>query len=70
MAEVNEKIVEQFENIKSLVEQTEVEVMKNAKGNASAGNRARKGLRQLKREAAELVKLTIAEEKRRKEEKQ
>ena len=46
-----------------LVESIDLDVHKNASGNASAGVRARKGLRVLKNSAAELVKLTISEEK-------
>jgi hypothetical protein len=41
-------------------------VNKNANGNASAGVRARKGLRTLKLKAAELTKVTIEAEKTRK----
>jgi hypothetical protein len=69
MTELNPKIVEQWERIKTLLEMTEQHVLKNAKGNASAGIRARKGLRQLKEEAGALVKLTIEETKRLKAEK-
>lgn len=65
--EVNTKIVEQWERVKVLVASTEDDVLKNAQGNASAGIRARKGLRALKKEAADLVKLTVEESKKRKE---
>ena len=60
-------IVDKWNEIKVLVESLELDVHKNANGNSSAGVRARRGLRQLKNGAAELVKLTIAEEKARKE---
>ena len=56
-------IVDSWNNIKVLVESLELDVHKNASGNRSAGVRARRGLRQLKKEAASLVKLTIEEEK-------
>jgi hypothetical protein len=56
-------IVDSWNNIKVLVESLELDVHKNANGNRSAGVRARRGLRQLKKEAANLVKLTIEEEK-------
>lgn len=56
-------IVDSWNNIKVLVESLELDVHKNANGNRSAGVRARRGLRQLKKEAASLVKLTIEEEK-------
>ena len=57
-------IVDSWNNIKVLVESLELDVHKNANGNRSAGVRARRGLRQLKKEAASLVKLTIEEEKK------
>ena len=65
--ELNTKIVEQWERLKVLVAATEDDVLKNARGNASAGVRARKGLRLLKKEAHELVKLTVTEAKTQKE---
>lgn len=61
--EINQKIIEQWERLKVLVASTEDDVLKNARGNASAGVRARKGLRVLKQEAAALVKLTVEEAK-------
>jgi len=45
--------------IKTLVETIDVDVTKNAKGNASAGVRARKGLRLLRAKTSELVKATL-----------
>lgn len=45
--------------IKVLVETIDVDVTKNAKGNASAGVRARKGLRLLRNKTTELVKVTL-----------
>ncbi len=59
-------IVDKWNEIKVLVESLELDVHKNANGNNSAGVRARRGLRLLKKESAELVKLTIEEEKIRK----
>ena len=59
-------ILDQWNEIKTLVESLELDVMKNANGNASAGVRARRGLRLLKTKSAELVKQTITEEKTRK----
>lgn len=56
-------IVEKWNEIKVLVESLELDVHKNAGGNASAGVRARRGLRTLKSSVAELVKMTIQEEK-------
>ena len=59
-------ILEKWQEIKVMVESIDLDVNKNAGGNASAGVRARKGLRALKNSASELVKLTIQEEKSRK----
>lgn len=59
-------ILEKWQEIKTMVESIDLDVHKNAGGNASAGVRARKGLRALKNTATELVKLTIEEEKNRK----
>lgn len=61
-------ILEKWQEIKTIVESVDLDVHKNSGGNASAGVRARKGLRALKNAASELVKLTIQEEKSRKEE--
>ena len=60
-------IIEQWSEIKTLVESLELDVTKNAAGNASAGVRARRGLRLLKSKSADLVKATISEEKERKQ---
>ena len=60
-------VLEQWNEIKVLVESLDLDVHKNAGGNASAGVRARKGLRALKNAAATLVKTTIQEEKDRKD---
>jgi len=59
-------ILELWAEIKTLVESLDLDVMKNASGNASAGVRARRGLRLLKSKSADLVKTTIEEEKSRK----
>jgi hypothetical protein len=60
------QILNKWNEIKVLVESIDLDVLKNANGNASAGVRARKGLRTLKNAASELVKTTITEEKTRK----
>ena len=60
-------VVEKWNEIKVLIESIELDVHKSASGNSSAGVRARKGLRLLKNEAGSLVKLTISEEKSRKD---
>lgn len=48
-----------WQELKELVASLETDVLKNADGNAAAGTRARKGLRDLKKNAADLVKLTL-----------
>lgn len=61
--ELNPKVMEQWERLKILMASMEDDILKNARGNSSAGVRARKGLRALKKEAHELVKLTVSESK-------
>jgi hypothetical protein len=56
-------VIEKWQELKVLIESVDLDVHKNANGNASAGVRARKGLRLLKSQAAELVKLTVAMDK-------
>ena len=57
---------DQWNEIKVLVESLELDVQKNANGNASAGVRSRRGLRFLKTKAAEMIKTSVAEDKARK----
>jgi len=52
-------VLNKWEDLKILIESLEEDVQKNASGNKAAGTRARKGLRNLKSAAAELVKLTL-----------
>ena len=59
-------IMQEWNEIKVLIESLDVDIIKNADGNASAGVRARRGLRLLKSKSADLVKLTIEEDKKRK----
>lgn len=63
----NSQIVDTWNKVKTLVESMEVDIQKNANGNASAGVRARRGLRLLKKEAAALIKSMVDVEKSRKE---
>ena len=65
----SDRILETWTSIRELVESIDNDVRKNAGGNASAGLRARKGLRDLKSRAAELTKITIETEKAKKAEK-
>ncbi len=59
-------LLEEWQELKVLVESLELDVHKHANGNASAGVRARRGLRLLKGKAAEIVKVSLAAEKSRK----
>ena len=59
-------ILEKWAELKVLVESLELDVHKHANGNASAGVRARTGLRSLKAESANLVKLSLDSDKERK----
>ena len=63
MADNTSSILEQWEEIKVLVESLELDVHKNARGNKSAGVRARRGLRAWNSAAADLVRVTIQAEK-------
>lgn len=51
-------IIDKWEELKVLFESVELDVKKNAKGNKSAGVRARRGLRMIKQAANDLVKLS------------
>lgn len=62
-------ILDKWAEIKTIIESIDLDINKNAAGNASAGVRARKGLRLLKKEAADLVKITVETDKQRKESK-
>jgi len=59
-----EKIQKQYEDLKELLISIEVDLLKNLqKGNKAAGTRARKILREVKKEATALVKAMIELEK-------
>jgi hypothetical protein len=60
---MNDNLVESFEELKTLVESLQIDIVKNASGNKSAGVRARKGLRTLKKLASELVKNSLTSDK-------
>jgi histone H1-like protein Hc1 len=57
--ETDNPVIAKWSELKALIEVLELDVVKNAKGVAAAGVRARKGLRDLKTKAAELVKTTV-----------
>ena len=52
-----------WEEFKVLIESIEQDILKNAKGNKSAGVRARKGLRLIKTSASDIVKTSLANDK-------
>tara|TARA_R100000081_G_C4650973_1_gene82741 strand:- start:278 stop:472 length:195 start_codon:yes stop_codon:yes gene_type:complete len=58
-----EKIQKQYEELKNLLISIEVDLLKNLNGNKSAGVRARKALRDVKKQATDIIKNTIALEK-------
>ena len=64
---MSEELTAKWAELKTLVESLELDVLKQANGNASAGVRARRGLRLLKNDVADLVRVSLATEKARKE---
>jgi len=60
------EVLAKWADLKSLVEALEHDIAKNAKGTAAAGVRVRKGLRDLKVKAGDLVKLTLTLDKTKK----
>ena len=58
-------LLEEWNELKVLVESLELDVHKNASGNKSAGVRARKGLRLLKQRSGNLVKASLEADKNR-----
>ena len=58
------ELMQKWEEIKVLVESLEIDIIKNANGNASAGVRVRRGLRNLKSEASGLVKVSLEKDKK------
>ena len=56
---MNENLLSKYEELKVLIETLQTDVVKNAQGNKSAGVRARKGLRQAKKLASDIVKTSL-----------
>jgi len=52
-------VLNKWEELRVLFESLEVDIKKSAKGNKTAGVRARKGLRLLKKASTDLVKVTL-----------
>jgi hypothetical protein len=61
-----DNVIVKWEELKALVSDLELDVLKNDKGNNAAGVRVRKGLRTIKSKASELVKITTEIDKARK----
>jgi len=57
------ELLEQWEELRVLVESLNLDIHKSANGNKSAGVRARKGLRLAKQRVADLVKVSLAANK-------
>ena len=55
-------LIDKWEELRTLFESVELDVKKNAKGNKSAGVRARRGLRRIKLTANDLVRLSKTNE--------
>lgn len=53
---MNDNLIENFEQLMTLVESLRGDVVKHSQGNKSAGLRVRRGLRDAKKMASELVK--------------
>ena len=60
---MNEDLLVQYEQLKVLIETLQNDVVKNAQGNKSAGVRARKGLREAKKLASNIVKTSLESSK-------
>ena len=60
---MNDNLIDAFEELKKLVESLQIDVVKNANGNKSAGVRARKGLREVKKVASDIVKKSLTSDK-------
>ena len=60
---INQELIDQYEELKVLIETLQTDVVKNSQGNKSAGVRARKGLRQVKKMASDIVKVSLETDK-------
>ena len=63
---MTDELTTKWIELKTLVESLELDVLKQASGNASAGVRARRGLRLLKNDVSDLVRVSLSAEKSRK----
>ena len=60
---MSDELATKWSELKTLVESLELDVLKQASGNASAGVRARRGLRLLKNEVSDLVRTSLEVQK-------
>lgn len=60
---INQSLIDQYEELKVLIETLQTDVVKNSQGNKSAGVRARKGLREVKKMASQIVKVSLETDK-------
>ena len=63
MSQTNNNLIGQWEELRTLLETLNLDIVKNASGNRSAGVRARRGLRDIKKRAADLVKVSLENDK-------
>ena len=56
---MNDNLIESFEEFMTLIESLRSDVVKHSQGNKSAGLRVRRGLRDAKKLASELVKESL-----------
>lgn len=59
----NETIMSQWEELKTLVETTSIDIAKGCRGNDSAAARGRRSVRDLRKRATSILKEMIAESK-------
>ena len=60
---MNNELLDQYETLRTLVESLQRDIVKHSQGNKSAGVRVRKGLREAKKIASELVKTSLTSDK-------
>ena len=63
MDESLNEIINKWTEIKELIDNLELDIVKNSKGNKAAGGRARKQLRSLKNNITALIRISLAKSK-------
>ena len=58
---MNNELLDQYETLRTLIESLQKDIVKHSQGNKSAGLRVRKGLRETKKVAADLVRTSLEE---------